>query len=84
MMTKATARFCQTAFVAALDESDVPALFKPMPPGEPHWIYNDRPAPQSVERGQTIRVVGFELLMMGLGAAGAALVFQDRLGLLLR
>ena len=83
-MARSLSLLDDAAFVAALDESDVPALFKPMPPGEPHWIYNDRPAPQSVERGQTIRVVGFELLMMGLGAAGAALVFQDRLGLLLR
>jgi len=58
---------------------------------DPHFHFESSPLdtqparpPASVGRGwMALNVVGF-LLMAGLGAAGAALVFQDRLALLLR
>ena len=84
-MARSLSLLDDAAFVAALDESDVPALFKPMPPGEPRWIYDERPAPPSVApQRAVVHFVGFELLMLGLGAAGAVLVFLDRLAMILR
>ena len=72
-------------FLAALDRIDDPAAVDAARADEPHWVC-DGPAGGTGgrARGRTaLQVLGFTL-MMGLGAAGAALVFQDRLAQLLR
>jgi hypothetical protein len=68
------------AFREALDAFDVPALFSPMPAGQPHWIYE----PPTAHR-DPIAIVGHALRMIiaavviGLGAIGAALYVQGSL-----
>jgi hypothetical protein len=71
-------------FVAALDDLEIPADSAADAEREPHWIYEYTPPLPRVSGGQlALSVLGFTL-MMGLGAAGAALVFHERLALLLR
>jgi hypothetical protein len=76
-------------FVAALNEVEIPDTItldaKAETRREPQWIFDGAvPAAAAASpRGQiALGVLGFTL-MMGLGAAGAAFVFHDRLAQIL-
>ena len=74
-------------FVAALEEMDIAEESSATRENGPHWICEPGPllpAPPTEARGRIVLgVLGFTL-MMGLGAAGAVVVFQDRIVQLLR
>ena len=84
-MTNSPSLLDDLGFLKALDEFDVPLLVTPMPAGEPHWVYDPPPPPPpSLQLAQlALGVIGVGL-MMGLGAACAALVFQDQVAQILR
>ena len=87
-MTHARQSADDAAFLAALDQFDGgagpgPTLSRALPPLDARPFPPAEPMPAGDRGWIALGVVGF-LLMMGLGAASAALVFQDRVALLLR
>jgi len=83
-MARSLSLLDDAGFLAELDRSDVPALFKPMPTGEPHWIYEPDGGPPPLTRWLVALRVAFFTVLAGLGATIAALLFQEQVELLLR
>lgn len=77
-MAKRTSLLDDMAFREAMDQFDVPTLFRPLPAGQPHWIYErpvvrSHPIATACHALQTVVIS----LVVGLGAIGAALYVQD-------